>query len=456
MSIASQCSECCECPDPSVQWDSVPATTSKCGWAEFGTASTPPKIYRTKTLTNFYYAAAYSDFDPLSGTITGSVTLPADCDYSVCDTTIGVTVTDGVTSYSVSYIIPVSSSLVVEIASSLNPDDSCGRDFMQEDDLDSASPTTVNSTVLATYAGYGVGGTDATAALSDEYTTAELVAQSELDLPAYDDDWNDTAGSYRNLATNETSIAIREARYRIRFKIPKTRFGKCYRATWVERFIPEAGTTLTSVEVYSAGVYRPEVEVGGSGGAVVVAVMTSAGAVGSVNILHPGSGYDPMSPPTITFSTAVNGGTTATATATISDGGLLESVTVGTAGNYLPQLSVTGGSGSGATATCTMDAQGGIASVSVTSGGSAYTSAPTIAITARGPSSAAADLLVHLGTETDRCANWDGSVPEDYDPDDSTTYPTLGEEYYELAVPENDGTVLVANLRAVCDCSECS
>jgi hypothetical protein len=82
-------------------------------------------------------------------------------------------------------------------------------------------------------------------AYSDPYTTAQLKTNTIAALPAYDDDWNDTAGSFANLSTDELTYSIRESRYRLRFKIPKVGFGTCYFATWVERFTPEGGGAVT-------------------------------------------------------------------------------------------------------------------------------------------------------------------------------------------------------------------
>lgn len=65
------------------------------------------------------------------------------------------------------------------------------------------------------------------------YTTAAL--------PEFDGDWDDTAGSYFDLTTDELTNSIREGKYRFRFKIPKIGRGTCYKLSWVERFTPEDG-----------------------------------------------------------------------------------------------------------------------------------------------------------------------------------------------------------------------
>jgi hypothetical protein len=294
--------------------------------------------------------------------------------------------------------------------------------------------------------------------LSDAWTASEI-----------DDAAIDGAGSFSGVFSTvsaSTSLAYRIgtpgyytavgfSRYRLRFKIPGS---QCYRVAWVERFIPEAGIGLTSLEIISRGVYRPAVTAtGGGSGCLLVAVMSSTGTVASVRVLNPGSGY--TSAPTIAVSAATGGGTSSTGwTATVTDGRVV-SVSGGTAGNYLPTLAFSGGGGSGATATVTMDETGGLASVTLATAGSAYAAAPALTITAKVAAGVTAAVIhLHLGTETAKCEVWDGTVPSGYDPATSSTWPTLPSAapgYLEIAVPASEGTTTVANVRAFCDCSSC-
>jgi hypothetical protein len=334
-------------------------------------------------------------------------------------------------------------------------------------------------TVLTTYRGD----------FSSLYTTAAFKTNTLAALPAYDDDWNDTEGSLANLSTDELTFAIRESRYRLRFKIPKVNTGKHLRASWVERFIEEAGVAVSSVEVYARGVYRPTVTIstsplgtnaaatavmasdgtvaslsilnsgagyiplitfsgGGGTGAAAIAIINSSGAVTGVTITSGGSGYtsaptvaftNVTAPrvratgtavvtggvvtginvgtagdfrPTVTVQAATGGGTSSTGwVATLDPStGQVSTIASGSAGNYRPTLAFTGGGGSSATATCTLDATGGIDAVTVTAGGSAYTSEPALTITSKVTGSTAADLLIHLGTESTKCAVWDGTT----------------------------------------------
>jgi len=74
----------------------------------------------------------------------------------------------------------------------------------------------------------------------------------------------------------------------------------------------------------------------------------------------------------------------ATATATI-DSGAVNAITVTDGGEYYksalpPTVTITGGGGSGATATATVSSAGIVTGISITAGGTGYTSAPTVTI----------------------------------------------------------------------------
>jgi hypothetical protein len=512
MSIAAQCSDCCSCPTPTVEWDSRSASGSVSGFAPFDKIPLAPwGANSAADITTLYLRRItfYSQIKTLDATY-----------YSLtpcCALTVETVEGSCAATYETTY---PSAPSAVSPTTTITPTGVTGDEQGWEtntvvdtgvDDCD------INETISNTYAvgfgntGYGIydfqpidvisptrragtqtynlggrqGFSDCTgetvlnfpisntttgdATLSLPQTRADLVAA--ITFSAWDDDWNDTAGSFRNDTAFATSVgelgnvvtfqtAVREARYRLRFKIPQVRTGKLYRATWVERFIPEAGTTVTSVEVYARGVYRPTVTLSAppSGGtqARAVAVMSTTGTVSAIRILNPGSGY--TSAPTVTVQAASGGGTTSTGWTATLTAGQVTAIAGGSAGNYRPALAFSGGGGSGATATATMDEAGGIASVALTAPGSGYTSAPTLSITARNTGATAADLLLHLGTETARCVVWDGITPGGYNPATPSTYPILGDgtyPYFSLPVPATDGITLVANLRAVCDGTAC-
>jgi hypothetical protein len=463
-----------------VEWDSVSASKTKSGYAEFSTPSSPPKRYRRATFTGGNVEALFQmDDQPAShplfscsrnifNTIVAQGPVSGYAEYAIDGTVTSIPVIDGVIlngTCSGDSVTVTFDNLALNTGS----DHFCSKSgiyiwnetqslFEISDCLDSGSATATNATTLS----IPTLGANATATLSIEYLTSELVAHAVDSLPAYDNDWNDTPGSFANLTTDELTYSIRQSRYRIRFKIPQVRTGKCYRVNWAERFIPEAGTSISSVEVYSPGVYRPTVTLSAphSGGtqARAVAVMSSTGTVSSIRILNPGSGY--TSAPIVTVQAAINSGTTATGWTATLTGGQVTLISGGSGGDYRPTLTFSAppSPGTTATATCTVDEQGGIDAVSVTASGSGYTSAPTLTITSKVSGATTADLLLHLGTETTKCTTWDGTTPGGYDPATPSTYPILGDgtnPYFSLAVPTSDGTTLVANVRAVCDCSSC-
>jgi hypothetical protein len=449
MSIASQCPSCCDCPVPVVQWDSVSASLTKCGYlAKNGL------IYLRAEGSGTITTSAYS-CGTRQQTLAGALIItPPSCSAS-SDMVLTCTQAPECEEDPEYLDVPPNASNIVNsdylfpqleaLAAVCNGFSSSAR---------ASSPTTISVNGTGSLSG------SLTFTFASEYTTALLKTNTLAALPAYDDDWNDAAGSFANLSTDELSYSIRESRYRIRFEAPQTGTGKCYRVSWVERFVPEAGVGLTSIAVLSPGEYRPAVDIDPppSGGtqAAAVAVMSSDGEVASIRILHPGSGY--VSAPTVTVEAATMGGATATGwTATLSAEGQVSAITGGTGGDYLPIVGVIGSGGSGATATAVMDAQGGIASVTVDSAGSGYT---TLIVGADGvfEDFIAADLLPSFGTETERCVEWGGELPEDYNPEDPDTWPILGDgtnPYFELPVPEEDGLTSVANVRAFCDCAAC-
>ena len=260
------------------------------------------------------------------------------------------------------------------------------------------------------------------------------------------------------IATDERSALAGDSVYKIASPIPQDGRGTCYRAEWVERFVEKitrdpdtdeptgGGASVTSIEILHRGVFRPMVTISGTGtGAVAVAVMSAGGAVASITILDPGTGY--TEPPEITLDGDATATATINADTTSPNYGQITAISVTAGGDYLPDitLSAPAPGGTQAEATATLDPQGGLASVSVTEAGAYY---ETITATAGD-----AVLFVHYGTETGRCYKWDGVKPEDYDPEDPETYPES--EEFTLEVPEEEGEVTFELKRYVCDCSNC-
>ncbi|HEX4597004.1 MAG TPA: hypothetical protein VH278_04405, partial [Burkholderiaceae bacterium] len=86
----------------------------------------------------------------------------------------------------------------------------------------------------------------------------------------------------------------------------------------------------------------------------VIAAVSATGAITTVTVTNPGIGYNPATPPTVSFVSAT--GTGASATATVNVGGV-SSVAVTSAGNLYtsaPTITFTGGGGTGAAATANL------------------------------------------------------------------------------------------------------
>ena len=116
------------------------------------------------------------------------------------------------------------------------------------------------------------------------------------------------------------------------------------------------------------------------------------GAVTSIDITNAGSGYDAASPPKITIS---DGGGSGAAASVVVNGSVNE-ITVSAGGSGYtssPLVSIVGGGGSGAAATAIIT-KGVVSRVLINSGGSGYTSQPSITIVGGGGTGATATASV--------------------------------------------------------------
>jgi phage tail sheath protein FI len=122
------------------------------------------------------------------------------------------------------------------------------------------------------------------------------------------------------------------------------------------------------------------------------AVSTLTGGLATLTISNPGSGYtSTASAPAISVGAPdIEGGTQATATATLS-GGAITAIAVTNGGSGYTVLGTTvtitpaaGDTGSGATAEVVVDSSGTITGVTITNGGSGYKAVPTVSLTGDG------------------------------------------------------------------------
>jgi len=211
-------------PAPTLQCDSVEASDNKDGNAEFaGYESTPPKYYRESIGAGSITQKIW-EFNPgCTGTVTETIvtnfsgtyagTLPAPCADVAC--------------------VPSATATV----KTYTGDGACYGTFPNHQ-----------------HTGTG------TLTLSDEFTTAQLIAQVAAALGGYPGTWAGDCTAYRNLTADEFTYTIRKFRYR--FALPTLTGFTTYKITWTEgatarEYIWDGSATET-------GVY--EVAVPGSNG----------------------------------------------------------------------------------------------------------------------------------------------------------------------------------------------
>lgn len=150
------------------------------------------------------------------------------------------------------------------------------------------------------------------------------------------------------------------------------RFGKPTDANW-QSFMVAANFLSYANNLLTVRIDAPNIR---------NAVAIKTGSIG-VTLNTAGVGYE--NAPTVSVSAPdITGGVQAVATAALSSSGSLKSVTVNGGGagyTVAPTITITGGGGTGATATATV-ADGGVTGITVTNAGSGYTSVPTVTITA--------------------------------------------------------------------------
>ncbi len=232
---AALCPECCECPTPTIEWDSRSASKTKCGFPQ--NTGYPAARYRSRGWT---------------GTTTLTHASPPDCavDGAFCTRTYAGSNDYDEDCACSGYITSTNSSDSTLCTPDQVVNFSCEESFSWGVEygvvISSATETTATGDGFCYDQGVFAQRTTGTVTeiKSDEYTTADLLANTLAALPAFDDDWDDTAGSYANTTTDELTRSIRESRYRITFTVPKVGSGTCYKVTWIERFTPAAGSVV--------------------------------------------------------------------------------------------------------------------------------------------------------------------------------------------------------------------
>jgi len=248
------CSCCCPTTLPAWQYDSIGKSLTKIGWSEFADPSTPPKRYRNSVFTGSVTAAVHKgEF----------CETPGDYDYTVTYTQSGYSEFGGVNTANLHRSVTGSSSSSSDCTFISGNGATWGTGTCQvgtpwfDTPTQTATQTTYTRSVSGCYPHGGASSIslqsgDLVATLADEYTTDQLKADvhAAIDAEGFDGDWNDTAGSYRNLPEDELSFSERRSKARL----PLTGLGvaledgKTYNAIYVIRFTPSVGASTDGAE----------------------------------------------------------------------------------------------------------------------------------------------------------------------------------------------------------------
>ncbi len=260
----------CVCPLPTLKCDSVSATKSKCGFYEWpGHASTPLKIYKTKTQ---------------SGSLTNSPSTSGSTKTTTWAGSIAYTTPDCTTSDDRSvhvdddfYGPPCNVTLTAsDCGSCANADDPSGGsyngNFVNEIVGCTGNPTIFygpgdsfvgfSSTTLAVIADQTNFSGSVQVLLSDEYTSLQLRTDTIAALPAYPGTFVGTCSSLFDQTSDEFTFTVR--RFKYKFVLPSMTGITCYTLTWLEGTTPKSYTwNGTDTET---PVYGPVLEPPGTGG----------------------------------------------------------------------------------------------------------------------------------------------------------------------------------------------
>lgn len=232
----------CTCLAPTLVCDSISASLTKCGFSEFGTASSPPKKYLVKTqsggLNDSAWNVGYHYTNVWSGTLTYDRTACTTTDTRQLYATVSVGCSANITvtgsSGQIDNGAPTNGLYVHDCACS-------GASAAQ---LYGCTGPTVISTTQTDYAqtgcGTSTGGTTVSLVLSSESTTALLISDTVAALPAYPGTYAGTCSSYRNLSTNELTYTVR--RFKYKFTLPSMTGITTYAINWNEGGTPKSYT----------------------------------------------------------------------------------------------------------------------------------------------------------------------------------------------------------------------
>jgi hypothetical protein len=453
------------CPDAFIVYNSRQTDRNKCGFGEF--------IWQSQVPTNYYTTISASgslttksgygeDEITYKNTWSGSQTkYMSGSGFNNCDTIGEVTIDPA-------YIYPAQRA---------------------------ESAVTATTQTLS-----GISGTtgSVTISLSGFYSTATFKSQTYAALPAFGGGFGQgTAFSKAYLTAYEATYRITESKYRITHSITKRMMaGECYRVKWIERTVTlptkygDSGPGFGSMLIGGAPISSVEVIDGGAPYATARAVASvTAGVVTAIQFIDLGNGY--TAPPTITLSAPPGDGTQATAHAVVTpdipnqviDGELIPgyayppgtySVIIDNGGSgystapmvavsapfgaALPLITISpsqAGPSYQATCTAVLAANGSIASVTIGNPGNGYGAFQTAAYvgTSANGLGIGARFIVHYGTEVVKEYLWNGVVPQGYKDLDEKTYPF---SEFLIPVPTQNQITFTDLLSIVSSCGGCT
>jgi len=240
-----------DCALPTLQCDSVSASLTKCGFDEYYPyESTPPKVYRTRAWSGGMAQQTFDNDDcnavdlletyeiRFSGSVTyarSTCTTSGTNDWAEYrDGTLedsGTTTSSPMGNY-VAFCGGECDPTTSAISQEFVPDNTCVGSFPAHKTYAPATP-----------------GGNAKETLSNEYTTAHLIADTESALPAYPGTWSGTCSSYRDLSADEMTYTLR--RFKYRFQLPTLTGYTVYNFSWKE------GATSRSYTWNGSDTYSP-------------------------------------------------------------------------------------------------------------------------------------------------------------------------------------------------------
>jgi|DEB19_MinimDraft_3_1074340.scaffolds.fasta_scaffold20031_2 hypothetical protein len=223
-----------DCAIATLQCDSISASLSKCGFYEYYPyGSTPPKVYRTRAWSGGMAQQTFDDAscDPANLLETYEIRFSGSVTYarstcSVSGTNNWAEYRDGTLEDNGTTTSTSMSSFVLFCSGECDPTTtSTSQEFVPDNTCVGSYPS------HKTYAPSTPGG-NAKETLSDEYTTANLISDTEAALPSYPGTWAGTCSSYRDISNDEITYTIR--RFKYRFKLPTLTGYTVYNFSWSE------------------------------------------------------------------------------------------------------------------------------------------------------------------------------------------------------------------------------